>query len=161
MQSLLLRPWFMVLIMLSGPVLVMGVSPTWAKGMLMDAWEVTSFQKTISELENERLEMNAIGDHVFNRIQVKESMLDQLEVGKTNLRATAKKFWEMDRERPMIVANHYSRGRNVEDVEAAALMVLRYMRSRVEGGSALRADSFGRLESEFTAEFGHRPPQYY
>ena len=154
------RRWFLLIAMALVPMLTVAGAPRWAANTLTDMWDYPEASRIIQEAGEQRELLDAESECVYQRIQVKETILDELEIGRVNLFDAAKQFYILDRDRPCVSQMLYPPERLGSEFEIAATSVIRHLRSR---GSVKKrpglAETIHRLEREYESAFGYDPPE--
>ena len=149
--------WTMLVVVSFGAFPALSASPEWATDTIEEMWEYTASEKIIRSEASRKLELQSESDFVLQRIRVKESILDEIEMGRTSLLDAANRFRTMDADRPGIVALSYPPQRLGSAEEIAAQAVIRHLRTRFQSGRPLAANTMARTIAEFERTYGYDP----
>jgi hypothetical protein len=157
MRFPLRRRWIAIAVLFAGPIVTVTGAPEWAHETAKDILAYPSAEKQIRELSEQRQVYQEEINHVIRRCAIKDSILDELEVGRISLLEAAGRFREMDRNSRVLSAVLYPQDRVGSVDEIAALTVISHMRTRLHTSQTFMAGTLDRLVCEFETAYGYRP----
>lgn len=154
------KRWVVIVMLVLIPMITVTGAPQWASNTLEDMWDYPEASSIIKNAGLKNQDLSAECDFVRQRIQIKETILDELEIQKISLADAAKQFYIMDHDRPCVSNMLYPKEQIGAEAEISATSVIRHMRSRINCKNRPRiAETIIRIEREYITAFGYTPPE--
>jgi len=143
---LLARPRMLTVALVLPVFAVAVVHPNWAQSLGADVWNVPALNDQVREAANESNRLDAEDGDVRQRIELKETLIDELLAGRATLTETTEKFMTLNSTRPQYMAVIRASYPGETDQEKMAQNVISFVLTRAP---AERQDAVVRqLEAE-------------
>jgi len=122
--------------------------PQWVMDCGFDFWNVSEYEREIQRGQRTNDELERMGTHISNRMQVKNQLIGDYLDGRMSFRDLVFQFWSLNQQHPnvMNVIRVSCEGNN--DLEKICRNVIAYVRVRLNDNPSTRDDWMRRMRNE-------------